>query len=321
MSAAATPPPSGPATPVVLFAYRRHRQLERTLRCLQDAGAQRLYVFADGAADAGAEADVARVRTLIREIDWAEVELAESERNIGLSASIRAGLDRVFETHETAIVIEDDIHVAPEFLAYAEAALAHYAGEPRVAGVTGLRLPFDRGPLERYHYDVFFSPRFSSWGWATWRERWREFVFDPAVLRERMAGSAGFRPWTAGVDMPGMIHDAIVTESLGGAWDVVCATNMLLAGSGFVTPVWNMVENGGLEEGTHADGTSTLTLAWEGEHARAPGSLRFAPAQPDARVLRAFRRGFATAAGGALARVRAQPLALRTTRRLRTARP
>lgn len=319
MAASTTSVTRGTETPVALFAYRRPDRLERTLRCLRDAGARRIYAFSDGPADEGARADVERVRELLAAVDWADLELAAGERNLGLSVSIRAGLDRVFSLHEAAVIVEDDIHVAPEFLAYAGAALAHYSGDPRVAGITGLRLPFDRDPLDQRPYDVFYSPRFSSWGWATWRGRWQEFVFDPHELRRRMAGATGFRPWLAGIDMPAMIYDAVVTERLGGSWDVVCAANMLLAGTGFITPAWNMIENGGLEDGTHGSGPSKLSLAWEPEHAPRVEALRFCPARPDARVMRAFRGGFTASAGGALARVRAEPAARLASRRLRLA--
>jgi hypothetical protein len=314
-------PTAGTATPVVLFVYRRHQQLPRTLACLRDAGARHLYVFSDGPADQEAAPDVERVRALLGAIDWADPVIVSHADNLGLSASIRTGLDYVFEHHETAIVIEDDVCVAPEFCRYAERALAHYAGAERVAGLTGLRLPFDRRVLASYEFDVFLSPRFSSWAWATWRARWRRFSFDADELRRRLAASEDFRPWRAGADLPAMIHDAVLTETLGGSWDVFCATNMLLEGSGFVTPTWNMVENSGLEEGSHAAGPSGLKLDWERDQAPAIDGLRFAPAAPNEQILRAYRRFFNEAAGGPLARLRTSVAGRRATRRIADGRP
>jgi hypothetical protein len=310
---------SGSPVPVALFVYRRHRQLPRTLECLRAAGVRRLYVFCDGPADSEARDDVERVRAQVAAIDWIAPVVLEHAGNLGLSASIRSGLDRVFERHESAVVIEDDVCVAPEFLEYASRALDHYRDEPGVAGVTGLRYPFDRTALARYEFDVFLSPRFSSWAWGTWRERWRRFSFDAAELRRRIAAAPDFRPGRGGADLPAMIHDAILTETLTGSWDVACATNMLLSKSSFVTPTWNMVENSGLEEGTHATGPSGLTLAWEQRPTAELSGLRFAPAGGDERVLRAYRRFFAAAAGGPLARSRQLAGRLVATRRLRAA--
>ena len=255
--------PGAAQVPVALFVYSRPRQLPRTLECLRDGGVELLYVFSDGARGDADEAGVAEVREVLRHIDWIEPTIVEREQNLGLSRSIREGLDWLFESHGSVIVIEDDICVAPDFHTYARLALEHYENEQAVAGVTGLRYPFSRDAFEQYPYDVFLSPRFSSWAWATWRDRWQSFEFDPDLLRERIASAADFDPDAAGADMAGMIQAAVVDETLGGSWDVVCAANMLLDRRYFVTPTWNMVENSGLEEGTHADGAPRWELDWE----------------------------------------------------------
>jgi hypothetical protein len=281
--------------PVALFVYRRHQQLPRTLECLRRSGAGKLYVFSDGPAAPAVAEDVEAVRALLRAVDWTETVIVERPQNIGLSASIRAGLDSVFAEHARAIVIEDDVCVAPEFCAFARAALEHYEGEERVAGVTGLRYPFARAPLDRYPFDVFMSPRFSSWGWATWRDRWRAFSFDHDELRRELAARCDVHPERAGADMPWLIREAVVEESLGGSWDVDCAANMLLRGQYFVTAAWNMVENSGQLEGTHgSERAPKWTLAWEGEHAPADGApARFAPVAEDEHILEAYRAFFA----------------------------
>jgi hypothetical protein len=288
--------PSSPSTipvPVALFVYRRHEILPRTLRCLRDGGVDALYVFSDGPADASARADVLRVRELVGAIDWIAPQISARERNLGLSASIRTGLDSVFSHHRRAIVIEDDVCVAPEFCAYAKAALDAYEHEPRVAGITGLRYPFSRSPLRDYPFDAFMSPRFCSWSWATWADRWERFEFDHDVLRRRLRARGDLRPRRAGADMSWMIHAAIEDESMSGSWDVDCAASMLLDDQYFLTPTWNMVENSGLGTGTHDTGRPPAwTLAWEPQHRPDLRALRLPPVAEDERVLRAYRRFF-----------------------------
>jgi len=91
-------------------------------------------------------------------------------------------LDWLFEGQEAAIVVEDDTCVAPEF----------------------------------YDYDLFFSPRFSSWAWATWRNRWQAFTFDRSFLRGQLAARKDLRPERAGAEMLWMIEHAVVDESRSG---------------------------------------------------------------------------------------------------------
>jgi hypothetical protein len=278
-------------------------------------------VFCDGPVDAEAADDVMEVRRLIRELDWIEPVVHERAENLGLSESIRSGMDSLFEAHDAVIVIEDDVCVAPEFYEYARLALRHYEGADQVAGITGLRYPFERKALDGYPYDVFLSPRFSSWAWATWRNRWCEFCFDANSLRRQIGAATQFRPERAGADMPGMVNEAIVTGSLRGSWDVVCAANMLLRGQHFVTPVWNMVENTGLAEGTHFDQAPPWQLRWEPNHRPRLQDMRFAPIAADERVLSGYRRFFRheDAGRGALAQARVATARWRTMRRLRRA--
>lgn len=279
---------------MALFVYSRPEQLRRTLDCLRRNSVERLYVFSDAAADPGVTAEVDAVREIVRAVTWTDPVIVEQVENLGLSASIRAGLDVVFAEHGQAIVIEDDVCVAPEFYEYARAALRAYESSQRVAGVTGLRYPFARAPLAAYPFDAFMSPRFSSWGWATWKDRWDSFEFDRDVLRRRLAERGDLAPQRAGADMGWMVQAAVVDETLSGSWDVVCATNMLLNDQYFVTPTWNMVENSGLVEGTHQTGRAPAwDLAWEPDHMPDPHALRFPPVVEDEDVLRVYRDFFA----------------------------
>lgn len=285
-------PPRDTSVPVALFAYRRPEQLRRTLACLRDCGIQQLYVFSDGPRDAAAVDDVERVRELVSSVDWiAPVTIAHTA-NLGLSDSIRSGLDQLFESHDSVVVVEDDVCVAPEFYDYACRALAHYAAAERVAGITGLRYPFVTRALDSYPFDVFLSPRFSSWSWATWKDRWSGFSFDLESLRREIATAADFRPQRAGADMPGMVEGAVIAGTLSGSWDVVCATNMLLRSQYFITPAWNMVENTGLSSGTHFSAPPPWELAWERDRRPPEGRVRFAPVEESAPILREYLRFF-----------------------------
>jgi hypothetical protein len=281
-----------------------------------------LYVFSDGARNEDDVEGVEKVREIVSTIDWTEPVVAAHEQNVGLSASIRSGMDSLLDVHDAAIVIEDDVCVAPEFYDYVRAGLWHYRDSERVAGITGLRYPFDRRVLADYPYDAFLSPRFSSWGWATWRDRWSEICFDRASLRRQISEAPAFEPERAGADMPGMVREAVVTETLTGSWDVVCAASMLLRGQYFLTPTWNMVENTGLDEGTHFDQAPHWELRWEPDHGPRPGGeIRFPPIETDERVLKEYRRFFARegAGRGTLARARVAAARWRTMRRSRRA--
>lgn len=87
---------------------------------------------------------MARTREVIHAVDWADVEIVERPENVGNATNVTDAVNRVFEHYDRLVVVEDDVFVHPAFGRFVTAALEHYADEPRVATVTGMRMPFPR---------------------------------------------------------------------------------------------------------------------------------------------------------------------------------
>jgi len=68
------------------------------------------------------------------------------------------------------IVLEDDLLLSGNFLCFMNEALDFYENKKKVLNVSGysFTLNYPAG----YKYDVAFSLRFASWGWAIWKDRW-----------------------------------------------------------------------------------------------------------------------------------------------------
>ena len=115
-------------------------------------------------------------------------EVSRRTENFGLAKSIRSGLDSVFAIHGKAIILEDDIIPSKVFFEVIEFFLGNQEFNSSVGSITGAnttQFPL----LERR--DFLMSKRHSSWGWATWADRWlsidwkymdREFLEDKPVI-------------------------------------------------------------------------------------------------------------------------------------------
>lgn len=162
--------------PIALFVYKRPEHTRMTVEALRAnylAQQSDLFVFSDGAKDAAGAAAVAEVRKLIRSIDgFKSVTITEREQNLGLSKSVVEGVTQLCVQYGRAIVVEDDVLTAPDFLAFLNCSLDRYAGQPKVFSVGGFNLPIPKPST--YPYDAFFSYRFMCWGWGTWRDRWEQ---------------------------------------------------------------------------------------------------------------------------------------------------
>ncbi len=192
--------------PIIIFAYNREQHLRRLVNSLllnPEAKESDLYVFADGPKTQG-DPKVNAVSTVLAAIrGFRNVNIIRRTENIGLAQNIIKGVSEVLESHESAIVLEDDLIATPHFLRYMNQALDFYRDTNAwsIAGYSpNVELP------EGYAYNTYAIMRNCSWGWATWRDRWAkvdwevsDFKFFAANGKQREAFDL------AGTDLSAML--------------------------------------------------------------------------------------------------------------------
>jgi len=183
--------------PVVLFVYNRPFHASQTLLALsQNTLAEKtdLYIFCDGIkleSDAHAIEETRRV--VKAQKGFRSIEIIAHDKNQGLANSIISGVSSVVADRKKIIVLEDDHITSPLFLEYMNKALHYFQDWDKVFSITGYNFPKKLLSIpENYPYDVYFSPRPSSWGWATWDDKWRCFLPEiPGI--ESLLGSSDFK--------------------------------------------------------------------------------------------------------------------------------
>ncbi len=174
--------------PVVLFIYNRPLHTRQTLEALKKnvlADRSVLYVFADGPKENAGTADlnlIAQTRRIIKESCWCkEVFLIEREKNMNLEDNVIDGVTDIINKFGKVIVLEDDIITSPYFLQYCNEGLEVYKNSTQVFSINGYMFPIDFKPGQ----ETFLCPvATSSWGWATWADRWRLFEDNPRCIEE-----------------------------------------------------------------------------------------------------------------------------------------
>lgn len=164
--------------PIALFVYNRPEHTRLTIEALQRntlAHASDLYIFSDAAKNEATVSAVNAVRQYIKTITgFKSVVINARDNNLGLANSIIDGVTKMCDEFGKVIVLEDDLLTSPYFLSYMNDGLEKYENEPRVMQISAYM--FDVGiDLEE---EAFFLPFISSWGWATWGNRWAKFDAD-----------------------------------------------------------------------------------------------------------------------------------------------
>lgn len=160
--------------PILLFVYNRPEHTRRCIESLQKnslASESSLFIYADGAKDSTQQEAVKDVRNYIRTIQgFKQITLIERDENWGLARNIIDGVTTQVNQYGKVIVLEDDLVVAPHFLAFMNDALEVYKNEPKVGHIQAC--DFTQDPSLP---DTFLIKWTGSWGWATWDRAWKHF--------------------------------------------------------------------------------------------------------------------------------------------------
>ncbi len=165
--------------PLILFVYNRVNHTKQTLKAVSEnilAKDTDLFLFSDGAKGENDRLKVAQVRRYIDEFEednvFKNVYIEKASCNNGLANSIINGVSKVIRKYGKVIVLEDDLVTSPYFLKFMNDCLDFYEENDKVWSIGGAT--YEMNSLKNYPHSVYAIWRGSSWGWATWEDRWEK---------------------------------------------------------------------------------------------------------------------------------------------------
>jgi hypothetical protein len=233
--------------PVGLFVYRRPEHARRMIESMRACeGAERgpIYVFADGPKTDAEIPAVEATRAVAHELLGERAVYVELERNRGLADSIIAGTTELCDRHGRAVIVEDDLILAPSFLRFLNQGLERYRDESRVLQVSGHM--FDVPSLAT-HDHALFLPMIDSWGWATWDRAWDLFDPDATGWRERLSDPAQRRRFDLNGEYP---YGAMLRKQQAGeidSWAIRWYYTLFVHDRLALFPPTTLVANGGAD--------------------------------------------------------------------------
>jgi hypothetical protein len=242
--------------PVVIFAFNRKAHLEKLVKSLllnREASETLLFVFCDGQ-KLPKDSKVEETQDFVKEISgFKSVKKVFRKENIGLARNIISGLNEVFSEYDRAIVLEDDLIVAPGFLDYMNKALDFYADKKvfSIAGYTpNIQLPGN------YAFSTYPVMRNCSWGWATWKDRWQKVDFEVSDFSTFIADKKQRAKFNeAGSDLWAMLLKQQKGEI--NSWSIRFCYSGFKAEMPTMYPTKSFVMNNGADgSGTHVGQTS-----------------------------------------------------------------
>ena len=290
-------------SPVIVFAYNRPDHLARCLTALSEATLANktdVWVFSDGARNDRDKAEVVKVRELVNDKKWTTLfrnfRVVDAIENMGLARSIILGVTDILSKYTSAIVLEDDLVVARDFLEFMNDCLVFFAQEKSIGSITGY-CPLAVLP-EGYEYDVMAVPRICSHGWATWADRWSEVdwkardaarIWQDSALRKRFNSTGSDQLYRLRRQLSGRLQ----------TWAIIFHLWLILTDRLTIYPVQNRVKNIGF------DGSGVHTRPVDKFHTTIrPNSVPYQLNLPDVspEIVTAFHRAYSGALLGQVKR-------------------
>lgn len=241
--------------PIIIFAFNRLEPLKRCVASLlanSEAAESNLIVYVDGPrANKDGEVEmVEAVKEYVKTINgFKSVTYHFSDMNKKLGPSIIAGVTEVMNQYGRAIVIEDDLIASDNMLAYINQGLDKYETVPEVYSISAytnkVKIPID------YQYDAYFCPRSTSWGWATWKNRWDSVDWELSDWEEVVRNAKSFNRW-GGSDCFGMLKGW--HEKRNQSWAIRFCYNQFVQGKQSLFPIVSKIDN----EGFDGSGTNCM---------------------------------------------------------------
>lgn len=234
--------------PIVLFAFNRLEPLKACVASLlanSESAETDLVVFVDGPR-ANKEGEAEKVETVRRFVSgikgFRSLETHFSQKNKKLGPSIIAGVTDVINRYGKAIVIEDDLIASRNLLAFMNKGLDKYESNKEVWSVCGYsnKVQIPHG----YDFDAYFCSRSSSWGWATWKDRWLSCDWELKDWDAVERNAKAFNNW-GGSDCFGMLNGW--HEGKNQSWAIRFCYNQFVRNAVSLFPTMSKIDNEGFD--------------------------------------------------------------------------
>jgi hypothetical protein len=279
--------------PIALFVYNRPLHTKKTISALQEnilASASELYIFSDGAKNSADQSSVNQIRSLIKETSgFRKTVTIERPTNLGVDDSIITGVSELLASYGRVIVIEDDIVTSKSFLNFMNEMLTRFESDRRVFQVGGYTLPESIFKMPNgYSSDIYFHPRSCSWGWATWRDRWRSIDWEVKDFDSFWNSKKARRMFdVGGRDLSIMLARGLKSEkNFGNPWDIRFCFSQFKHHALTVLPTRSYVNNIGHDEsGVHCQTTDMFNHRILNESVNTRGDIETVA---DPRIIKKF---------------------------------
>ena len=158
---------------VLIIGYSRPAGITNLIKNLTQNGITRIYVSLDGPKNIRDIENQIIIQNEIIKLSAnknVQIKVLKQELNLGIAVAVIGGIDWFFSLEDCGLILEDDLVITSEFLAFANSCLEKYSNDSNVWMISGSQL------LSKFssNSETIWANYPMIWGWATWAQKWKE---------------------------------------------------------------------------------------------------------------------------------------------------
>ena len=158
---------------VLIIGYSRPAGITNLIKNLTQNGITRIYVSLDGPKNIRDIENQIIIQNEIIKLSANknfQIKVLKQELNLGIAVAVIGGIDWFFSLEDCGLILEDDLVITSEFLAFANSCLEKYSNDSNVWMISGSQL------LSKFssNSETIWANYPMIWGWATWAQKWTD---------------------------------------------------------------------------------------------------------------------------------------------------
>ena len=163
-------------TAILLMTYIRPENTKLILNLLIKYKQKNIFVFNDGLKQKNHKKDHQETRKIILDFKKKNtIKIIFPKKNLTQKRNLPYAISEVFKEHDRVIILEDDCIPNKSFFKFCNLLLEKYKNDNRISQISGNNFLNYKKFRRRNNDSYFFSNFTSSWGWATWKNRWQNY--------------------------------------------------------------------------------------------------------------------------------------------------
>ena len=157
-------------SPVLLICYNRLSEFNKLFNKVKKLQNRKIYIFQDGKKKKDLSWDKLNL-LLKKNKDNPKIKIKYLKKNLGCKYGVKTAIDWFFENNSQGIILEDDCLPSNSFFKYCDVLLNRFKSQKKIKAISGYNFMNDF--KKKYSYS--FTKHVEVWGWATWRNVWKEY--------------------------------------------------------------------------------------------------------------------------------------------------